>query len=173
MRGSQRLIWSRAPPMFLDHDKGPFGRDRLTKEKDVDAETAGSAREAMSFSDPIDAAIGPLGSPQIGFAFAQECIENSKKGRVCKAPQGSLLERLAFNRDRSVSGKIDWQIMVVIERWWGPDKDKGIRDISWCKLVSGRADRVLSWLRKQETPRTRPVVPTEDMDHHLQDTSGQ
>jgi hypothetical protein len=75
--------------------------------------------------------------------------------------------------ERRNGGKIDWQIMVVIERWWGPDKDKGIRDISWCKLVSGRADRVLSWLRKQETPRTRPVVPTEDMDHHLQDTSGQ
>lgn len=52
--------------------------------------------------------------------------------------------------ERKTGSKIDWQIMVVTERWWGPDRDKGIRDTSWCKLITGRADRVLAWLRKQE-----------------------
>ncbi len=60
-------------------------------------------------------------------------------------------------------GKIDWQIMVVIERWWGPDRNKGIRDISWCKLISGRADRVLTWLRKQESAGVRSVLTTEEL----------
>lgn len=52
--------------------------------------------------------------------------------------------------ERKSGGKVDWQIMVVTERWWGADRENGIRDTSWCKLITGRADRVLSWLRKQE-----------------------
>ena len=62
--------------------------------------------------------------------------------------------------ERKTGMKVDWRIMVVIERWWGPDREKDIRSTSWCKLIIGRADRVLSWLRKQETPRIPPAAVT-------------
>jgi hypothetical protein len=74
--------------------------------------------------------------------------------------------------DHRSGGKVDWQIMVVIERWWGPERDKGIRDISWCKLISGRADRVLSWLSKQEGRGTRSATTVEAAAPLPEDTSG-
>ncbi|HUO00763.1 MAG TPA: hypothetical protein VMU69_31595 [Bradyrhizobium sp.] len=52
--------------------------------------------------------------------------------------------------ERKSGNKTDWSIMVVLERWWGPERDKSVRDMSWCKLISGRPDRVLAWLRKQD-----------------------
>jgi hypothetical protein len=45
----------------------------------------------------------------------------------------------------------DWQLLVVTERWWGPKRDKAVRDTSWCKLLGGKADRVRAWLKKQES----------------------
>ncbi|MGH6990242.1 MAG: hypothetical protein ACREFD_09185 [Stellaceae bacterium] len=51
--------------------------------------------------------------------------------------------------ERTSGGRIDWRIMVVTERWWGPDRDRAVRDTAWSTLISGRADRVLQWLRKQ------------------------
>jgi hypothetical protein len=74
--------------------------------------------------------------------------------------------------ERKSGSKIDWQIMVVIERWWGPDRDKGIRDTSWCKLITGRADRVLAWLRKQETRQSSSTL-TEGLGDVPKDTLGQ
>jgi len=45
--------------------------------------------------------------------------------------------------------KVDWRMMVVTERWWGPDREKSIRDTKWCKLISGRPASALAWLHKQ------------------------
>jgi len=42
----------------------------------------------------------------------------------------------------------DWKIIVVVERWWAEDKRNCLRDQFWCKLVSGRADAVRAWLKK-------------------------
>jgi len=36
----------------------------------------------------------------------------------------------------------------VVERWWAEDKRNCLRDQFWCKLVSGRADAVRAWLKK-------------------------
>lgn len=74
--------------------------------------------------------------------------------------------------ERTTGSKIEWQIMVVTERWWGPDRDKGIRDTSWCKLITGRADRVLAWLRKQEA-RQSSVPLSEGAEDVSQGTPGQ
>jgi hypothetical protein len=54
--------------------------------------------------------------------------------------------------ERKNGAKLDWHILVVIERWWGPDRKKCLRDTSWSKLIGGRPERVLGWLRKQEVP---------------------
>ena len=48
------------------------------------------------------------------------------------------------------AGKIEWEFLVVGERWWGRDRAKAIRDICWCRAMSGRPDRILAWMRKQE-----------------------
>ena len=42
-----------------------------------------------------------------------------------------------------------WALLVVIERWWGADKEKGLRQTQWCKLLSGSSERVLAWARRQ------------------------
>jgi hypothetical protein len=55
--------------------------------------------------------------------------------------------------ERRSGAKLEWQILVATERWWGPDREQSVRDVSWCKLIAGRADRVLAWLRKQEGAR--------------------
>jgi hypothetical protein len=47
-------------------------------------------------------------------------------------------------------GKGAWSLLVVIERWWGPNKDKDLRQTQWCKLLSGSADRVLAWTKRQD-----------------------
>lgn len=58
--------------------------------------------------------------------------------------------------ERRRGDKLEWQLLVVVEHWWGADRRKGIRDTSWCKLVSGRAESVLAWLRQQEAQRAPP-----------------
>jgi len=60
--------------------------------------------------------------------------------------------------------RLEWQLLVVIERWWGPDREKNLRVTSWCKLLSGRADRVLAWLRKQGAYRVSRVAHAQDFE---------
>ena len=64
--------------------------------------------------------------------------------------------------ERKSGDKLEWQLLVVIERWWGSDRQKSIRDSSWCKLIQGRADRVLAWLQKQDVQRAPPAAGTVD-----------
>jgi transposase InsO family protein len=33
--------------------------------------------------------------------------------------------------------KGNWKILVVVERWWGDDKQECIKDQFWCKLIEG------------------------------------
>jgi len=51
----------------------------------------------------------------------------------------------------------EWTLLVVVERWWGPDREKTIRDTSWCRAVNGRADRIQAWVKKQ-TVRAQTVT---------------
>ena len=51
--------------------------------------------------------------------------------------------------EHRAAGKAAWSLLVVIERWWGPDKEKAFRQVQWCKLLSGSADRVLAWVKRQ------------------------
>jgi len=62
-------------------------------------------------------------------------------------------------------GSNEWQLLVVTERWWGSDGQKCIRDTWWCKLISGRADKVRTWLRKQEA-RLSPSVAASEVSGH-------
>ncbi|HUK09006.1 MAG TPA: hypothetical protein VLX09_14120 [Stellaceae bacterium] len=55
--------------------------------------------------------------------------------------------------------KQDWELLVVVERWWGADRDKSIRDICWARAITGRPDRILAWLRKQGA-RQPPIEAT-------------
>ena len=64
--------------------------------------------------------------------------------------------------ERKSASEVDWEILVVIERWWGPDREKHIRYSSWCKLIRGRAERVLAWLRKQDVQRVSPIGATDE-----------
>jgi len=60
---------------------------------------------------------------------------------------------------------VDWQLLVVTERWWGANRDKAVRDTTWCKLLSGKADRVRAWLGKQEGARVASPVGRADHPH--------
>ena len=45
--------------------------------------------------------------------------------------------------------KNDWELLIVVERWWGADREKSIRDTSWCRVLRGRPDRIVAWIKKQ------------------------
>jgi hypothetical protein len=45
--------------------------------------------------------------------------------------------------------ELTWQLLVVVERWWGPDRKRCIRNVSWCRAVSGKPDKVLAWFKKR------------------------
>jgi hypothetical protein len=79
------------------------------------------------------------------------------------------VHRLVYRRNN----KLEWQLLVVIERWWGPDRQAGIRNTSWCKLICGKADGVLAWLRKQQTQRTPSVAGANGLDNVQKDSPGQ
>lgn len=55
------------------------------------------------------------------------------------------VHRLEYRRGT----KIEWQLLVILEQWWGPDRKKGIRSSSWCKAIKGKPEQILSWLKKQ------------------------
>lgn len=79
------------------------------------------------------------------------------------------VHRLEYRRNDNV----EWQLLVVIERWWGPDRQKGIRDTTWCKLISGRADRVRAWLRKQELECAAPAPAAHGLENVSKNSLGQ
>jgi len=45
--------------------------------------------------------------------------------------------------------ELEWQLLVVVERWWGPDRKTCIRNVSWCRAVSGKSDKVRAWFKKR------------------------
>lgn len=46
-----------------------------------------------------------------------------------------------------------WTLLVVVERWWGPDRTAAVRESYWCRPLAGKAERILDWMRKQESGR--------------------
>jgi hypothetical protein len=44
-----------------------------------------------------------------------------------------------------------WALLVVIERWWGPNRKASLREAYWCRRVAGTAESISAWLRKQQT----------------------
>jgi hypothetical protein len=47
--------------------------------------------------------------------------------------------------------KATWSLLVAVEHWWGPDRERGSRTVEWCRLLTGRAEAVQAWL-KQKVP---------------------
>lgn len=47
--------------------------------------------------------------------------------------------------------KPGWTLLVVTERWWGPDRTASVRETIWCRALSGNADRIVAWIKKNET----------------------
>jgi hypothetical protein len=46
-------------------------------------------------------------------------------------------------------GRASWCLLVVIEHWWGPDRNSELRFGEWSRLVYGRADDALAWIKRQ------------------------
>ena len=42
-----------------------------------------------------------------------------------------------------------WQLLVVAETWWGPDRDRSIRNTRWCKVLAGTSQQISEWVRQQ------------------------
>ncbi len=43
-----------------------------------------------------------------------------------------------------------WLLLVAKEYWWAGGKENALRNQRWAKLVKGKPDAVLGWLRRQE-----------------------
>ena len=61
------------------------------------------------------------------------------------------VHRLTYRR----GSKTDWELLVVTEQWWGPDRQKGIRNTNWCKAICGKPEQILAWLKKQDAGKAR------------------
>ncbi|HUC62213.1 MAG TPA: hypothetical protein VMF53_09675 [Alphaproteobacteria bacterium] len=46
-----------------------------------------------------------------------------------------------------------WTLLVVIERWWGPDRARAVREVEWAKMLEGSAEKALAWMRRQGAGR--------------------
>jgi hypothetical protein len=51
---------------------------------------------------------------------------------------------------RQSRGKSDWVLLVIIERWWGEDRTKCVRESYWCRADASKSDAILAWFRRQE-----------------------
>ncbi len=66
----------------------------------------------------------------------------------CFAPDLSYqLEIHTLARRNTGSG--NWTLVVVIEHWWGPDRRTELRHEEWCRLLFGRAESVINWVKRQ------------------------
>ena len=43
-----------------------------------------------------------------------------------------------------------WRLLIVNERWQCDERGDGTRHVRWARLVGGRRDAALAWLRAQE-----------------------
>jgi hypothetical protein len=55
--------------------------------------------------------------------------------------------------DHRWGNRLDWRILVVVERWWGSDREKCIRETCWCRPIAGSAKQVLAWMKAQDPER--------------------
>ncbi len=65
------------------------------------------------------------------------------------------IHRLACSRP----GKSSWSLMVVVEHWWGADKE-ALKMSSWARLLAGSSAAIFTWVRDHEAVRRamgRPV----------------
>ena len=53
--------------------------------------------------------------------------------------------------DRQGGPRSGWTLLVIVEHWWGPDRDQASRTVEWCRLLKGRTEEVQAWL-KQRAP---------------------
>jgi len=42
-----------------------------------------------------------------------------------------------------------WELIVVRETWWGPDRRKSLRSSQWAKLIGGSKAAALGWFRRE------------------------
>jgi hypothetical protein len=62
---------------------------------------------------------------------------------------------------RKSRGKNGWSVIVVIERWWGPDESKVIRSYEWRQIVEGRTSDVVKWFLRQRALVESKLPPSE------------
>jgi hypothetical protein len=58
------------------------------------------------------------------------------------------IHRLACARP----GKSSWSLMVVVEHWWGADKEV-LKTASWARRLSGSSASIFAWVRDHEAVR--------------------
>lgn len=43
---------------------------------------------------------------------------------------------------------VAWALLVVTERWWGPDRSRTIHEARWARMLKGPASLALAWLKR-------------------------
>jgi hypothetical protein len=74
-------------------------------------------------------------------------VEWTRVKHSCFAADHSFQIEIHTLTHRS-SGSGSWAFIVVIEHWWGADRSSEIRFGEWCRLLSGRAENVVQWLKR-------------------------
>ena len=46
-------------------------------------------------------------------------------------------------------GPATWSLLVVVERWWQPDRQDAMRTTEWRRLLKGRDNQVIGWFDRQ------------------------
>ena len=75
-------------------------------------------------------------------------VEWSRTRHSCFAGELSFQLEIHSLAQRS-SGRAGWCLLVVIEHWWGPDRSSELRYGEWSRLLYGRAENALNWLKRQ------------------------
>jgi hypothetical protein len=56
-------------------------------------------------------------------------------------------------------GRQGWALIVVKEIWWAGNQGKELRSSRWAKLLSGRRNDALGWMRERERALERASEP--------------
>jgi hypothetical protein len=56
-------------------------------------------------------------------------------------------------------GAASWSLMVVIEHWWGEDKE-ALRSASWARCLSGSSATIFAWARNHDAVRRVTASPS-------------
>jgi len=81
--------------------------------------------------------------------------EHDRYTATC-AKHGLSIDIITLTR----KGRRGWTLMVTKEFWWVGQESKPLKNLRWARVVGGRREDIMNWLRTQEIALDRlPLFP--------------